>query len=158
VCSACRSYEKRGEVKWDQRLQELLTVLERYRSKDRSSYDCVIPVSGGKDSHYQVIRMLELGMSPLCVTATTDELSEIGRHNIERIKRLGVNYIEVSVTPFIRRQINNLALEQVGDISWPEHVTIFTIPVRVAVNYGIPLIIWGENSQNEYGGPAAAAD
>ena len=45
-----------------------------------------------------------------------------------------------------------------GDISWPEHVTIFTVPVRVAVNLGVPLLIWGENSQNEYGGPAAAAE
>jgi hypothetical protein len=46
---------------------------------------------------------------------------------------------------------------QVGDISWPEHVGIFTIPVRAAVQFNVPLIVWGENSQNEYGGPAAAA-
>jgi hypothetical protein len=46
---------------------------------------------------------------------------------------------------------------QVGDISWPEHVTIFTLPVRIAVQMGIKLIVWGENPQNEYGGPAAAA-
>ena len=58
----------------------------------------------------------------------------------------------------MRRRINRLALTQVGDISWPEHVGIFTIPVRVAVQMGVPLIVWGENSQNEYGGPAAAAD
>jgi hypothetical protein len=47
---------------------------------------------------------------------------------------------------------------QVGDISWPEHVGIFTIPVRAAVQFKVPLIVWGENSQNEYGGPAAAAE
>jgi hypothetical protein len=46
----------------------------------------------------------------------------------------------------------------VGDISWPEHVGIFTIPVRAAVQFQVPLIIWGENSQNEYGGPATAQD
>ena len=57
----------------------------------------------------------------------------------------------------MRRRINRLALTQVGDISWPEHVTIFTLPVRIAVQMGIPLIVWGENPQNEYGGPAAAA-
>ena len=45
-----------------------------------------------------------------------------------------------------------------GDVSWPEHVTIFTVPVRVAVQHRVPLVVWGENSQNEYGGPAAAAD
>jgi N-acetyl sugar amidotransferase len=101
--------------------------------------------------------MLELGMNPLCVTATTDKLSPIGRRNIENLKGLGVDYIEVSTNPIVRRKVNRLALRQVGDISWPEHVAIFTIPIRVAVSYGVPLLIWGENSQNEYGGPAANA-
>src|SRR5262249_41690393 len=122
------------------------------------NYDCVVPVSGGKDSHYQAIRMLELGMNPLCVTATTDKLSDLGRQNIENLKRQGLDYVEVSTNPLIRRRLNRLALLQVGDISWPEHVTIFTVPVRVAVHMNVPLIVWGENSQNEYGGPAAASE
>jgi N-acetyl sugar amidotransferase len=132
--------------------------LERYRSKDGSNYDCVIPVSGGKDSTYQVIRMLELGMNPLCVTATTCQLSEIGRRNIENLKKRGVDYVEVTTNPVVRRRLNRLALTEVGDISWPEHVTIFTIPPRIAVQFNVPLLIWGENPQNEYGGPAAAAE
>jgi hypothetical protein len=82
----------------------------------------------------------------------------VGRRNIENLKRLGVDYIEVTPNPVIRRKINRLALTQVGDISWPEHVLIFTIPVRLAVQLNIPLIVWGENSQNEYGGPAGAAE
>jgi N-acetyl sugar amidotransferase len=157
VCSACRSYEQRKAIDWDEREAELRTVLERYRSKDSSNYDCIVPVSGGKDSHLQTIRMLEMGMNPLCVTATTDYLSDIGRRNIENLKHLGVDYIEVSVNPVIRRKINRFALTNVGDISWPEHVTIFTVPVRIAVQLNIPLLVWGENSQNEYGGPATAA-
>ncbi|MGE3401238.1 MAG: N-acetyl sugar amidotransferase [Vicinamibacterales bacterium] len=158
VCNACRAYEHRAVVDWDQRRAELDTVLERYRSRDGSRYDCIVPVSGGKDSTFQVIKMLELGMNPLCVTATTDSLTPVGRRNIENIKHLGVDYVEVSTNPVIRRRMNRLALTQVGDISWPEHVAIFTIPVRVAVAMRVPLLIWGENSQNEYGGPAAAAD
>ena len=157
VCAACRSMESRKEVDWGQRQGELLAILDRYRDKDGTNYDCIVPVSGGKDSTYQVIRMLELGMNPLCVTATTDKLSAIGRRNIESLKLLGVDYVEVTVNPLVRRRINRLALTQVGDISWPEHVLIFTIPVRVAVQFGVPLIIWGENSQHEYGGPASAA-
>jgi N-acetyl sugar amidotransferase len=157
LCSACRSYAARDDVDWDARRLDLLDVIERYRSKDGSGYDCIIPVSGGKDSHYQVLRMLELGANPLCVTSTTDRLSPIGRRNIENLKRLGVDYVEVTTNPVVRRAINRLALEQVGDISWPEHVTIFTIPVRLAVQARVPLIIWGENSQNEYGGPVGAA-
>ncbi len=158
ICSACRSYERRKDVDWAKRKEELLAVLERFRSRDGSRYDCVVPVSGGKDSTFQTVRMLELGMNPLCVTATTDKLSDIGRRNIENLKRLGVDYVEVTANPVVRRRINRLALTQVGDISWPEHVLIFTIPVRTAVQAGVPLIVWGENSQNEYGGPAADAE
>ncbi len=158
VCSACRSFERRRDIDCNARRDELLRLLEPYRSKNGNNYDCVIPVSGGKDSHFQTVRMLELGMNPLCVTATTDRLSNIGRRNIENLKNLGVDYIEVTANPVIRRKINRLALNQIGDISWPEHVTIFTIPVRIAVQFDIPLIVWGENSQNEYGGPAGAAE
>jgi len=157
VCNGCRAFERRVEVDWAVRREELLDVLESYKSKDGSNYDCIVPVSGGKDSHTQAIRLLELGMNPLCVTATTDELSDIGRRNIENIKRQGVDYVEVTTNPVVRRRINKLALTQVGDISWPEHVAIFTVPVRVAAKFKVPLIIWGENPQNEYGGPAAAS-
>ena len=158
ICSACRSFERRKEVDWDTRKRELESVLGRYRSKDGKNYDCIVPVSGGKDSTFQALRMLELGMNPLCVTATTDHLSDLGRRNIENLKKRGVDYIEITTNPVVRRTINRLALTQVGDISWPEHVTIFTVPIRVAVQFNIPLIIWGENPQNEYGGPAAASD
>ncbi len=157
ICNACCSFQARKQVDWVARKEELMQILEHYRSKDSRNYDCVVPVSGGKDSHFQVIKMLEFGMNPLCVTATTDKLSAIGRRNIENIKNLGVDYIEVSINPVVRRKINKLALTQIGDISWPEHVAIFTIPVRVAAEFNVPLIIWGENSQDEYGGPAGAA-
>src|SRR5260221_6775547 len=115
VCSACRHYEGRAEVDWDARRVELDGVLERYRSKRGTEYDCIIGVSGGKDSTTQVIRMLELGMNPLCVTATTDELSDIGRRNIENLKSLGVDFIEYTTNQKVRRCINKLALCQVGD-------------------------------------------
>ena len=158
VCNACRSYEKRKEVDWTARHEELLQLLDKYRRPDGSNWDCIVPVSGGKDSTYQVVRMLQLGLNPLCVTSTTCDLSALGRKNIENLKRLGVDYVEMSPNPLVRAKLNRIGLTQVGDISWPEHVGIFTIPVRAAVQFNVPLIVWGENSQNEYGGPAAAAD
>jgi N-acetyl sugar amidotransferase len=159
VCSACRHFERRPHVDWDARRAELLAIVDEFRaSTNEPAYDCLVPVSGGKDSTYQVLKMLELGLNPLCVTASTCALSPIGRRNLTNLQRLGVDSVEVTVNPRVRRRINRLALRQVGDISWPEHVTIFTIPVRVAVQFGIRLIVWGENSQNEYGGPASAAN
>lgn len=158
VCNACRSYEKRTEVNWVKRKEELLVVLEKYRNKSGTHWDCIVPVSGGKDSTYQVVQMLELGMNPLCITAATCDLTEIGRKNIENIKHLGVDYVEISPNPLVRAKLNRVGLTQVGDISWPEHVGIFTVPVRAAVQFNVPLIVWGENSQNEYGGPASASE
>ena len=157
VCNACRSYENRTEVDWDARHTELLQLLEKYRRREGGNWDCIVPVSGGKDSTYQVVRMLQLGLNPLCITSTTCDLSNIGRKNIENLKHLGVDYVEISPNPLIRAKLNRIGLKQVGDISWPEHVGIFTIPVRAAVQFNVPLLVWGENSQNEYGGPAAAA-
>ncbi|HYE99497.1 MAG TPA: N-acetyl sugar amidotransferase, partial [Planctomycetota bacterium] len=158
VCSACRYFEKRREIDAAARKKDLLKILDRYRSKDGSTYDCIVPASGGKDSTYQALRMKELGMNPLVVTATTDKLTPLGRRNIENLKNQGFDYVEVTPNPVVRRRINRFTLTTVGDISWPEHVAIFTIPVRIACQMRIPLIVWGENSQHEYGGPAGAAE
>lgn len=157
VCNACRNYQAREAVDWETRGAELDELLARYRSKDGTNWDCIVPVSGGKDSTYQVIRMLQMGMNPLCVTATTCDLSPLGRANIDNLRNLGVDHVEFSPNPLVRARLNRIGLTEVGDISWPEHIGIFTIPVRAAVQFNVPLIIWGENSQNEYGGPAAAA-
>ena len=157
ICNACESYNERTEIDWEKRKEELIKIINKYKSQDGSNYDCVVPVSGGKDSTYQVIRMLQLGMNPLCVTSTTCDLTDIGRKNIENLKSLGVDYLEFTANPIVRKKMNRIGLTQVGDISWPEHVGIFTLPIQVAVKYNIPLVIWGENSQNEYGGPAADA-
>jgi N-acetyl sugar amidotransferase len=157
ICSACLYFEQRSEVDWSKRRKEFHEVLDRYRSKDGSNYDCIVPVSGGKDSTYQVITLLREGLKPLCVIAMTCQLSEIGRRNIENLKGLGVDCIEFSTNPKVRATLNRIGLEEVGDISWPEHVSIFTVPPRIASQLNIPLMIWGENPQHEYGGPAANA-
>jgi N-acetyl sugar amidotransferase len=157
TCAACLSYRHRSEIDWEKRKGEFIELVSKVNKSNKTNWDCIVPVSGGKDSTAQVLKMLELGFNPLCVTATTCDLTPIGRENIQNIKNLGVDYVEFSPNPLVRRKLNRIGLEQVGDISWPEHVGIFTIPVRAAVQYNVPLIIWGENSQNEYGGPAADA-
>jgi N-acetyl sugar amidotransferase len=156
VCSACRAFAARKAVDWEDRRRQFVELMARYRSTDGSNYDCIVPVSGGKDSTYQVVRLLQNGLNPLCVTAMTDSLSDIGRRNLDNITKLGVDHIAVTMNPTLRRRLNRIALTEIGDISWPEHVTIFTVPVRLAVQLKVPLLVWGENAQNEYGGPAAA--
>lgn len=158
VCAACHNFDNRSQVDWEERRNEFLDIADRYSGRRNGSWDCVVPVSGGKDSTAQVLKVLELGLNPLCVTATTCDLSAVGRRNIENIQGLGVDYLEFTPNRKLRRKLNRIGLEEVGDISWPEHVSIFTIPVRAAAEFGVPLIVWGENPQDEYGGPAAAAN
>lgn len=154
ICAACNAFTNREKIDWAKREEEFKTILSRYKGDNR--WDCIVPVSGGKDSTAQVLKILELGFRPLCITATTCDLSDIGRKNLLNIRNLGVDHVEYSPNPRVRRQLNLIGLREVGDVSWPEHVGIFTIPVRASVDFGVPLIIWGENSQNEYGGPAAS--
>jgi N-acetyl sugar amidotransferase len=156
VCSACNAFLLRPEVNWGERKKEFMDIVAKYKVANEGNWDCIVPVSGGKDSTVQVLKMLELGLNPLVVNARTCDFSELGRQNLENIKALGVDCLEFSPNPIVRKRLNKICLELVGDISWPEHVGIFTIPVRAAVEYSVPLIIWGENSQNEYGGPASA--
>lgn len=155
ICSACVAFDAREKIDWVQREKEFREICDQL-IRDKYQYHCVIPVSGGKDSHAQVIRALEYGLNPLAVSAITDFLTPIGRHNLDNIRSLGVDLVEFNLNSKIRRNINAYTLREVGDISWAEHVTIFTIPVRAAILFGIPLILWGENPQNEYGGPQQA--
>lgn len=155
-CSACLNFEQRPDIDWQSRERAFLDFFQG--SAKKNTWDCIVPVSGGKDSTYQVLKLKSLGLRPLAVTATTCDLSPIGRKNIDNLRSLGVDLIEVSPNPDVRARLNRLALEEVGDISWPEHLSIFTIPLKLAINFDIEVIVWGENSQNEYGGPGESVN
>ena len=152
VCNACLSFDLQKKIDWDQRKSDLLKIIKE-KKLDKNKWNCVVPGSGGKDSTYQIIRARELGLNPVFVTASTCDLSEIGRQNLENVKKIGFDVIEISNDSKVRAKINRIGLELLGDISWPEHVSIFTAPVKFALAYNIPLILWGENPQLEYGGP-----
>ena len=152
ICNACLSFDLQNKIDWSQRKSDLLKIIKE-KNLDKNKWNCVVPGSGGKDSTYQIIRARELGLNPVFVTASTCDLSEIGRRNLENIKKIGFDVIEISNDAKVRAKINKIGLELLGDISWPEHVSIFTAPVKFALAYNIPLILWGENPQQEYGGP-----
>jgi len=149
ICGACHAFDQRSSYDWTNGPKVLAEIIRS--SKKNSKYDCIVPVSGGKDSTYQVWRLLQEGFNPLCVTAPTDQLTPLGRKNIENLKLIGCDYVEISVNPKVRKLINRYALFNVGDIQWPEHLLIYTIPVRAAVLFQIPVIVWGECPQREYG-------
>jgi N-acetyl sugar amidotransferase len=155
VCSACLTAAKKGDINWRIRRRVLEDLLERHRNP--SGFDCIVASSGGKDSTFQVLKLLELGARPLVVTATTCMLTPVGRANIDNLARFATT-MEVTPNARVRALLNRLGLELVGDISWPEHVSIFTTPFRAACELGIPLIFYGENPQAQYGGPPGAEE
>lgn len=154
ICSACSSSElKNNEIDWDQRKYDFEKIIENYR-KDGKGYDCLIPVSGGKDSTYQAYFMKEVyGMNPLCVCFETTYATDLGNQNLDNLSKLGIDVIHFKKNHQVYKKMVIESFKRVGDEMWPNHIGIFTIPVMFAVKMNIPLIIWGENSQMEYGGP-----
>jgi len=155
ICSACNYVKIKGTIDWETKWKELKNIFDKFRSKDEKNYDCIIPVSGGKDSIYQTyVVKEEFGMNPLLVAFRPREWTELGRKNLENLKiKLDVDCIEFTPKRELYKQIQKVGFTCFGDASWPEHMGIFTVPVQIAVKFKIPLIIWGENSQAEYGGP-----
>lgn len=157
VCDACRSQEvKNKEIDWQKREKEFINLVKRY--KKHPVYDCVIGVSGGKDSTFQVIKMLEFGFNPLCVCFEPSVPTKIGRKNLENLNKLGVDLIHIKRNPIVYKKLAREAFLRTGDNEWQNHLGIFTSVPRIAVNFGVPLIIWGESPQIEYGGPASSKD
>lgn len=154
VCSACVNHANRPSIDWKAREGELIRILEN--SKNGTGYHCIVPSSAGKDSFYQALRIRELGFRPLLVTASTCMLTEVGRRNLDTLARYATT-IEVTPNKEVRRKLNRLGLELVGDISLPEHWAILSIPFRVAADLGIPTLIYGENPLACYGSPSPSA-
>jgi N-acetyl sugar amidotransferase len=150
VCNACRSHASRSGIDWQSRERVFRDVVENARSRSRG-YDCVIPVSGGKDSHWQVIKCLEYGLNPLCVTWKTPARTEIGARNLANLIGLGVDHIDYQINPKVEEKFMYRALDRFGDPAIPMHMALFSIPLKIAAAFGIPLVVWGENSAFEYG-------
>ena len=154
ICSACINNKLKQNVDWESKHKDFLKLLEKYKNKDDSNYDCIIPVSGGRDSTYQTYAMKEtFGMNPLAVAFHPLDQTDIGRKNLDNLKKLNVDCIEFSTKPDTYLKLAKFGLTELGDFQWPEHMGIYTVPVQIAVKYKIPLIVWGENPQLEYGMP-----
>lgn len=150
VCTGCQMGGVKktiGPAEWDRRAGLLREILDQYRSKDGSRYDCVIPVSGGKDSYFQthVIKNV-FGMRPLLVTYNGNNYTDVGWRNVHRMKEVfGVDHVFYSPSVELLIKLNRLGFTIMGDMNWHAHVGITTLPVSVAVQHDIPLVIWGEH-------------
>jgi N-acetyl sugar amidotransferase len=157
VCSACIAAEQKDKgIDWKQREKDFKDIVEHYKlPPGKIGYDCLIPVSGGKDSTYQAYFMKEVcGLNPLCVCFETTAVTELGQKNLDNLTKMGMDVIHFKKNNVVYKKMVVESFKRVGDEMWPNHIGIFTIPVMMAVKFNIPLIIWGENPQQEYGGPS----
>jgi N-acetyl sugar amidotransferase len=151
ICNACHSHDSKPNIDWQTRANAFDQVARHAQRRGRG-YDCLIPVSGGKDSTWQVVKCLEYGLNPLAVTWKTPGRTDIGSRNLENLISLGVDHIDYQVNPKVESKFMRLALERFGDPAIPMHMALFSIPLRLALKFEIPLVVWGENSAFEYGG------
>lgn len=161
VCSACvAADQKDNSIDWKQREIDFNTIIDKYKKgPNEIGYDCLIPVSGGKDSTYQAYFMKEVcGLNPLCVCFETTNLTEVGQANIDNISKMGIDVIYFKKNYKAYKSMVVEGFKRVGDEMWPNHLGIFTIPIHIAVKFNIPLVIWGENPQQEYGGPVESIE
>ena len=151
VCNACTAHALRPVIDWAQRRRAFTEVVANARARSRG-YDCVIPVSGGKDSTWQVVTCLEAGLNPLAVTWKSPARTDIGAQNLANLVSLGVDHIDYQVSPTVERKFLLESYVRYGATAIPMHMALFAIPLTVALRFQIPLVVWGENSAFEYGG------
>ncbi len=157
VCSGCNVVGSRPRIDWEERGRWLAELLEEHKRKGREAgrpYDCIIPVSGGKDSHYQTYLMKEVfGMNPLLVCYNHVYNTKRGIRNLRNmVRRFNCDLLRFTTNPESARKISRYMLRRVGDITWHYHAGIMTFPIQVAVQYKIPLMVWGEEGFSELTG------
>lgn len=158
VCSACQAYDKQKEVNWNERFKELEVLCNKYRGCNGDSYDCMIAVSGGKDSHFQVYLIKEvLRMNPLLVTVEDNfTVTEAGKHNLQNISReFSCDIISIKPNIRIQKRLMRKTFERFAKPTWYIDRLIYTYPLHMAVKFNTPMLVYGENVNYTYGGANA---
>lgn len=156
VCYACKyEEEKDKDIDWAKREQELRDIAELAKKKakeNNSPYDCVIGVSGGKDSTFQAIYTKEkLGLNILLVNSTPDGITEIGRHNLDNLASHGFDMIQMRPNPVICKKLAKESFYRYGNLVKPSEYCLWSSAYIIADKFNIPLIIQGENAVQTLG-------
>lgn len=154
VCSGCRASFQKRAVDWEERSRLFKQLLDENRPKDGGNYDCIVPVSGGKDSYFQTHVITRVyGLKPLLVTYHGNNYTPEGTYNLERMRHVfNADHIIFRPSEEVLIKLNRLAFRKMGDMNWHAHVGIYTYPAIVAIKFRIPILIWGEHGRTELGG------
>jgi N-acetyl sugar amidotransferase len=157
ICSGCRYHESRSGIDWEERKQLFTELVNKAKEEAKAKgniYDCIIPVSGGKDSHFQVWLLREkYGMKPLLVAYNHTFNTHAGLRNLENLViRSGCDLIRFTTSLRTAKKLSRFMLKRIGDLTWHYHAGIMTFPIQAAVHYNIPFIFWGEEGFSELTG------
>jgi len=158
ICNACQFTEIKKTTNWPQRETELQQLLDKHR-KGNGEYDVLVPASGGKDGSFVAHQLKEkYGMKPLTVTWAPHLPTEIGQTNLANFIDAGFDNIYGRPNGKVHRLLTKLSFINIGDPFQPFIYGQTNFPLQIAVNYGISLIMYGENGEVEYGGDMANAN
>lgn len=145
ICSGCRVHEEKDGLCWPRRWDKLKALIEPYRNKNSTNYDCIVPVTGAQDSYYIVYLVKErLGLNPLLVTYNKYFNTPLGIRNLANLRiRFNCDILYQNVNPLSVKKIVRATLRKFGSIYWPILAGQTVFPVQTAVRYKVPLIIWG---------------
>ncbi len=145
LCSGCKIHEEKDTLNWSEREQKLKSILGEYKNKNLNNYDCIIPVSGARDSYFIVDKIKNTyGMNPLLVTYNAQYNTELGIRNLVYLRtHFDCDIFTLTVNPQSIKQITRATLRRLGSLYWHVLAGQTVFPVQVAVRLKIPLIIWG---------------
>ena len=156
-CNACVWAEKKQALDWDVRQAELINLIDKHRRND-GQFDCLVPVSGGKDGSYVAYKLKhKFGMNPLCVTVTPALALPLGDQNLRAFVESGYNHISINPDHEAMRVLNRTGFIEMGFPYYGWLVSIVAAPIRVAIAHNINLIFYGEDGEVEYGGSTETA-
>lgn len=147
LCKACRSSEQKMKISWYVREKNLKKILNEYKNLSADNYDCIVPISGGKDSAYQLYLLTEVyGLTPLAVTFSHNWFTETGRYNLQNIlEKTNVDHLEFTPKRGLVNKLARESLFKIGDACWHCHTGVEAFPLNIACKFKIPLLIYGES-------------
>jgi N-acetyl sugar amidotransferase len=145
VCSGCRIHEEKDVLDWNEREKKLETILNDYKNTNGNNYDCIIPVSGARDSYFIVHTVKNIyGLNPLLVTYNKHYNTELGIRNLAYLRTIfDCDMITLTVNPESVKKITRATMRKMGSMYWHVIAGQTVFPVQTAVKQKIPLIIWG---------------
>jgi len=145
ICSGCRVHEEKDTINWGPKEEKLRSILNQYKNISGNNYDCIIPVSGARDSFFIVHTIKNVyGLNPLLVTYNKHYSTPEGVRNLAKLRiEFDCDIMTLTVNPEIVKNITRATLRKFGSIYWHCLAGQTVFPVQMAVKFKIPLIIWG---------------